>query len=203
VSLYVACVTTILSLAIGVGLGAAAGYLGGRWDAALTRVVDVVMAFPGLLLAIFITAVLGPAIEHVVLALALTGWVSYARLARGQVLALREREFVTAARALGAGPPRIVVRHLLPNMVSPLIVQATLGLPGVILAEVSLSFLGLGVPPGTPSWGGLLEAGSQYLLVAPHLATAPGILVVITVLGFSFLGDGLRDHLDPRARVRR
>ena len=134
------------------------------------------------------------------LALALTSWVGYARLARGQVLALRERDFVTAARALGAGTPRIVGRHLLPNLMSPLIVQATLGLPGVILAEVSLSVLGLGVPPGTPSWGALLEAGAQYLLVAPHLATAPGVMVMLTVLGFSFLGDGLRDRLDPRGR---
>jgi peptide/nickel transport system permease protein len=150
------------------------------------------------LLAIFITAVLGPAIEHLVLALALTGWVGYARLARAQVLALREREFVLAARALGASTPRIFLRHLVPNIAGPIIVQATFGLPGVILAEVALSFLGLGVPPGTPSWGALLEAGAQYLLVAPHLALVPGIAVVLTVLGFNFLGDGLRDRLDPR-----
>ena len=202
ISLYVAIATTAISLTVGVGLGAVAGYLGGLADEALMRVVDVVLAFPGILLAIFITAVLGPALDHVVLALALTGWVGYARLARGQVLAVREREYVTAARALGAGTPRIVWRHLIPNIAGPVIVQATFGLPAVILAEVALSFLGLGVPPGTPSWGALLQAGSQYLVVAPHLATFPGIAVVITVLGFNFLGDGLRDKLDPRARSR-
>lgn len=202
VSLYVALLTTLVSLAIGVTYGAVAGYLGGLIDDAAMRLVDAVLAFPGILLAIFITAVLGPKLEHVVFALALTGWVGYARLARGQVLALKERDFVTAARALGASTPRIVGRHLLPNMASPLIVQATFGLPSVILAEVSLSFLGLGVPPGTPSWGALIEAGSQYLLVAPHLAAFPGLMVMLTVLGFNFLGDALRDKLDPRARQR-
>lgn len=202
VSLFVAVATTFISLVVGVSLGGLAGYLGGWFDEILMRVVDVVLAFPGILLAIFITAVLGPAIEHVVLALVVTGWVGYARLARGQVLSLREREFVVAARALGAKTPRILALHLLPNIAGPIIVQATFGLPAVILAEVALSFLGLGVPPGTPSWGALLEAGSQYLLVAPHLATFPGIAVVITVLGFNLLGDGLRDRMDPRrARV--
>lgn len=199
VSLLVAVATTAISSLLGVLLGAFAGYRGGLVDDALMRIVDVVLAFPGILLAIFITAVLGPALSHVVLALAITGWVGYARLARGQVLALREREFVTAARALGASDARVVLRHLLPNLLSPVVVQATFALPGVILAEVALSFLGLGVPPGTPSWGALLEAGSQYLLVAPHLATFPGILVMITVLGFNLMGDGLRDRLDPRS----
>ncbi len=199
VSLYVAIFTTVISLVVGVTAGLCAGYFGGWVDEILMRIVDILLAFPGILLAIFITAVLGPAIEHLVLALALTGWVGYARLARAQVLALREREFVLAARALGAGTPRIFARHLVPNIAGPIIVQATFGLPGVILAEVALSFLGLGVPPGTPSWGALLEAGSSYLLVAPHLATVPGIAVVLTVLGFNFLGDGLRDRLDPRS----
>ncbi|MDF1563228.1 MAG: ABC transporter permease [Deltaproteobacteria bacterium] len=199
VSLYVALFTTLISVLLGVLAGLYAGYFGGWVDEVLMRIVDILLAFPGILLAIFITAVLGPAIEHLVLALALTGWVGYARLARAQVLALREREFVLAARALGARTPRIFLKHLVPNIAGPIIVQATFGLPGVILAEVALSFLGLGVPPGTPSWGALLEAGAQYLLVAPHLATAPGIAVVITVLGFNFLGDGLRDRLDPRS----
>ena len=202
VSLYVAGSVTLISLVIGVLLGSLAGYYGGLADDVLMRVVDIVLSFPGILLAIFITAVLGPAIEHVVLALVLTGWVGYARLARGQVLQARERDYVMAALALGASSPRIIARHVLPNIASPLIVQATFGLPGVILAEVALSFLGLGVPPGTPSWGALLEAGSQYLLVAPHLATFPGLAVMLTVLGFNFLGDGLRDWLDPRRRQR-
>jgi peptide/nickel transport system permease protein len=200
ISLYVAILTTLISLFVGVFAGALAGYLGGWVDGAMMRLVDVVLAFPGILLAIFITAVLGPAVEHLVLALALTGWVGYARLARGQVLALREREYVQAARALGAGPMRVMVRHLLPNIAGPILVAATFGLPAVILAEVALSFLGLGVPPGTPSWGALLESGSQYLLVAPHLAAVPGVAVVLTVLGFNFLGDGIRDRLDPRSR---
>lgn len=202
ISLMVALGTTLVSLGVGVTAGLLAGYYGGLVDEVLMRVVDVLLAFPGILLAIFITAVLGPATSHLVLALALTGWVGYARLVRAQVLALREREFVLAARALGAGTPRILLRHLLPNLAGPILVQATFGLPGVILAEVSLSFLGLGVPPGTPSWGTLLEAGASYLLVAPHLAMAPGIAVMLTVLGFNFLGDGLRDRLDPRAATR-
>ena len=198
VSLYVAVLTTLVSTAVGVLAGAVAGYLGGLWDELLMRIVDVLLAFPSILLAIFITAVLGPAIEHVVLALALTGWVGYARLARGQVLALREREFVLAARALGATTPRLILRHLVPNIAGPILVQATFGLPAVILAEVSLSFLGLGVPPGTPSWGALLDAGAAYLLVAPHLVLFPGLAVVVVVLAFNLVGDGLRDVLDPR-----
>ena len=198
VSLYVAILTTLVSAGVGVVAGAVAGYLGGLWDEVLMRVVDVLLAFPSILLAIFITAVLGPAIEHVVLALALTGWVGYARLARGQVLTLREREFVLAARALGATTPRILTRHLLPNIAGPILVQATFGLPAVILSEVSLSFLGLGVPPGTPSWGALLDAGAAYLLVAPHLVLFPGLAVVLVVLAFNLVGDGLRDALDPR-----
>jgi len=198
ISLMVALVTTLISLAVGLLMGLLAGYFGGLVDELLMRVVDILLAFPGILLAIFITAVLGPATAHVILALALTGWVGYARLVRAQVMSLREREFVLAARALGARTPRIFLRHLLPNLAGPLLVQATFGLPGVILAEVALSFLGLGVPPGTPSWGGLLEAGSAYLLVAPTLAAAPGLAVALTVMGFNFLGDGLRDLLDPR-----
>ena len=202
VSLYVAGLTTLSSATVGVAAGVWAGYRGGWWDEALMRVVDVLLAFPGILLAIFITAVLGPALEHVVLALALTGWVGYARLARAQALALREREFVLAARALGAGTGRVLLRHLLPNMAGPLLVQATFGLPAVILSEVSLSFLGLGVPPGTPSWGALLDTGAHYLLIAPHLSLAGGAAVALTVLAFNLVGDGLRDALDPRARAR-
>ncbi len=200
VSLAVAVATTLCSAVFGVLAGALAGYLGGLWDEVLMRIVDVLLAFPSILLAIFITAVLGPALEHVVLALVLTGWVGYARLARGQVLALRERDFVQAARALGATPGRILLLHLVPNIAGPVLVQATFGLPAVILAEVSLSFLGLGVPPGTPSWGALLDAGASYLLVAPHLVLFPGLAVAAVVLAFNLLGDGVRDALDPRRR---
>lgn len=163
------------------------------------RVVDVLLAFPGILLAIFVTAVLGPSLANVIFALCATGWTGYARLARAQVLGLRQREFVLAARAAGATDLRILVRHLLPNLLGPVVVQATFGIPGAMLAEASLSFLGLGVPPGTPSWGALVDQGTQYLLIAPHVALVPGLAIAVSVLGFNLLGDGLRDRLDPRA----
>jgi peptide/nickel transport system permease protein len=198
VSLLVSVFAVALSGLVGVTLGGVAGYAGGWVDEALMRLVDVLLAFPGLLLALFITAVLGPSLANVVFALSFTGWTGYARLARGQVLTLREREYVQAARVLGAGPGRILLRHVLPNAAGPLLVQATFALPGAILAEASLSFLGLGVPPGTPSWGALVDQGTQYLLVAPHVALFPGVALALTVLGFNLLGDALRDALDPR-----
>ena len=135
-----------------------------------------------------------------ILALCATGWTGYARLARAQVLGLRDRDFVHAARALGASDARIVLRHLLPNLLGPVVVQATFGVPGAVLAEASLSFLGLGVPPGTPSWGALVDQGTQYLMIAPHVALVPGLAIAVTVLAFNLLGDGLRDRLDPRRR---
>jgi peptide/nickel transport system permease protein len=196
VSLVVSLFAVGLSAAIGVVLGALAGWWGGWWDAALMRLVDVLLAFPGILLAIFITAVLGPSLVNVVLALTVTGWTAYARLMRAQVLTLRSRDYVQAARALGAGTPRIVARHLLPNAAGALVVQMTFAIPGAILAESSLSFLGLGAPPGTPSWGALVDQGTQYLLVAPHIAFFPGLALALTVLGFNALGDALRDALE-------
>jgi peptide/nickel transport system permease protein len=199
VSLLVSLFAVGLSALVGALLGALAGYLGGLLDEALMRVVDILLAFPGILLAIFITAVLGPSLKNVVFALALTGWTGYARLMRSLVLSLREREYVRAALALGAGHGRILGRHLLPNAAGPLIVQATFGIPAAILAEASLSFLGLGVPAGTPSWGALVDQGTQYLLVAPHVALFPGLAIAISVLGFNFLGDAARDALDPKA----
>lgn len=199
VSLGVSVFVVALSGAVGIALGGMAGYAGGIVDEALMRSVDVLLAFPGILLAIFITAVLGPSLRNVVFALALTGWTGYARLVRSQVLTLREREYVQAARSLGAGHLRILARHLLPNAAGPLIVQATFGIPAAILAEASLSFLGLGVPPGTPSWGALVDQGTQYLLLAPHVALFPGLAIALAVLGFNFLGDALRDALDPKA----
>lgn len=198
VSLLVSVFAVALSGLVGVTLGGVAGYAGGWVDEAVMRTVDVLLAFPGILLALFITAVLGPSLANVVFALSFTGWTGYARLARGQVLTLREREYVQAARVLGAGPGRILFRHVLPNAAGPLLVQATFALPGAILAEASLSFLGLGVPPGTPSWGALVDQGTQYLLVAPHVALFPGVALALTVLGFNLLGDALRDALDPR-----
>jgi peptide/nickel transport system permease protein len=200
VSLVVSLFAVLLSAAVGVSLGGLAGYLGGVADEAVMRVVDVLLAFPGILLAIFITAVLGPSLANVVFALTVTGWTGYARLVRAQILSLRERDYVQAARALGAGGGRILFRHLLPNAAGPIVVQATFAVPGAILAEASLSFLGLGAPPGTPSWGALVDQGTQYLLVAPHVALFPGLAIALTVLGFNFLGDALRDAVDPRGR---
>ncbi len=202
VSLWVSLFAVGLSALVGIALGALAGYFGGWVDEALMRGVDVLLAFPGILLAIFITAVLGPSLANVIFALAVTGWTGYARLVRSQILSLREREYVHAARALGAGHARILALHLLPNAAGPIIVQATFGIPAAILAEASLSFLGLGAPPGTPSWGALVDQGTQYLLVAPHVALFPGLAIALTVLGFNFLGDAARDALDPKAAGR-
>ncbi len=198
VSLWVSLFAVGISAAVGILLGGMAGYVGGLLDEALMRSVDILLAFPGILLAIFITAVLGPSLKNVVFALAVTGWTGYARLVRSQVLSLRERDYVRAAQVLGAGHARILARHLLPNAAGPIIVQATFGIPAAILAEASLSFLGLGVPPGTPSWGSLVDQGTQYLLLAPHIALFPGLAIALTVLGFNFLGDAVRDAIDPR-----
>ncbi|HLV60422.1 MAG TPA: ABC transporter permease [Fredinandcohnia sp.] len=203
ISLFVGVFATLIAAVVGTLLGAWAAWVGGVADEILMRVVDVLLAFPGILLAIFITAVLGPSLGNVILALCATSWTGYARLARAQVLSLREREFVLAARALGATDRRILFGHLLPNLLGPVVVQATFGIPGAMLAEASLSFLGLGVPPGTPSWGALVDQGTQYLLVAPHVALFPGLAIAVAVLGFNLLGDGLRDRLDPRASRRR
>jgi peptide/nickel transport system permease protein len=197
VSLVVGLVVVGISLLIGVSLGAAAGYFGGVFDTILMRIVDILLAFPGILLAIALAGILGPNLRNIILALCVLGWVGYARLVRGQVLAEKNREYVLAARALGASHPRIILRHILPNCFAPVIVEATFGLAGVILAESSLSFLGLG-PQDVPTWGRLLNEGVQYLLFAPHVATFPGIAIMLTVLGFNFIGDGLRNRWDVK-----
>jgi peptide/nickel transport system permease protein len=158
----------------------------------------VLLAFPGILLAIALVAVLGPSLTNVVIALASIGWVGYARLVRGQVLKIRELEYVQAARALGATAPRVLLRHVIPATLSPVIVQATLGMASAIIAEASLSFLGLGVQPPTPSWGTMLDAGRSHLLDAPHLTLFPGLAIALLVLGFNLSGELLRDRLDPR-----
>jgi peptide/nickel transport system permease protein len=201
VSMSVGLAVVGLAGTIGTLLGTAAGTLGGKWDTALMRAIDIFLAFPGILLAIALVAVLGPALEHVVLALVTIGWVAYARLARGQVLQLREQEFVLAARAAGVPTLRLVFRHLLPNVLPLVIVQASLGLAGAILAEASLSFLGLGIQPPTPSWGAMIDAGRGHLLDAPHLALVPGLAIVVSVLSLNLLGDALVDRLDPRRRA--
>ena len=203
VSFVVGVATLFVSLLIGVTLGAAAGWVGGWLDEALVRVIDVFLAFPGLLLAIALAAVLGPSLANVVLALSVLGWPSYARLARAEVAGLRRREFVHAAEALGARPGRIVLAHILPLAVPTLLVQATFGIAGAIVAEASLSFLGLGVAPPTPSWGGMIAEGRTFMLVAPHVILFPGLALAATVLALQLLGDGLRDVLDVRERERR
>jgi len=198
ISLLVGLLVVGISAAIGAGLGSAAGYFGGWVDDVISRIIDVLMAFPGILLAIALVAVLGPSLTNVIVALASIGWVGYARLVRGQVLRAREFEFVLAARALGARAPRVIGRHVLPSVLAALVVQASLGMAGAIIAEASLSFLGLGVQPPTASWGTMLAGGRAHLLDAPHLTVCPGLAIAILVLGFNFLGDGLRDALDPR-----
>ena len=200
VSLSVGFATVALSLAIGLVAGSLAGYFGGWIDLLLMRLVDILLAFPGSLLAIAFTAVLGPGLDHVVLALCLIGWTGYARLVRGEIIGLREREFIQAARALGGAPSRVILNHLLPNLLAPLLIQATFGLAAAIIAEGSLSFLGLGVEPPTPSWGSMLNDGRQFLLVAPHLTTYPGLAIMITVLALNLVGDGLQDRFQGRSQ---
>jgi len=200
VSLLVGIVVVGVSSVVGMAVGSVSGYFGGRVDQIIGRIMDVLMAFPGMLLAIALVAVLGPSIVNVVMALAVIGWVGYARLVRGQVLRAREFEYVTAARAIGAGTIRILTRHVLPSALPPLLVQATLGMAGAILSEAALSFLGLGVQPPTPSWGTMINGGRVHLLDAPHLTIFPGLFLAVVVLGFNFLGDGLRDAIDPRRR---
>lgn len=200
VSLRVGFSVVLLASIIGVTLGAISGYFGGIVDVLIMRLCDILLAFPGILLAIALVAVLGPSLNNVILALAIIGWVGYARLVRGQVLKVREMEFVTAAKALGAKSPRVIALHVLPNVMNPVIVMATLGLAGAILSEAALSFLGLGVQPPTPSWGAMLTYGRQYLGLANHLTIFPGAAIMAAVMGLNFLGDGLIDALDPKYR---
>src|ERR1019366_2932274 len=202
ISMVVGSCVVAASLTLGLIIGSIAGYYGGGID----RFVNVVlmnafMSFPGILLAIAFVAFRGPGIFNLVLALSLGGWVGYARLVRGQVLAAREREFVEAARALGASDLRIIVRHILPNIIQPVVVQAAIGMAGAILAEATMSFLGLGVPPPTASWGAMLNDGRAHLFDAPHLVLFPALAVMLAVLSFNFIGDALRDYLDPRSRI--
>lgn len=199
VSLVVGLSTVAISLTLGTIIGLFSGFAGGWIDEVVMRAVDVLLAFPGILLAIALSAVLGPSLGNVVLALSVIGWTGYARLVRAETLSLRERAHVESAVSLGAGPLRIVGRHILPLLAGPLAVQATFGFAGAVVAEASLSFLGLGTQPPAPSWGAMLNEGRNFLLVAPHVALFPGLAVFFTVLGINFLGDGLRDWLDVRS----
>src|SRR5580700_799867 len=202
ISMLVGSCVVAASLFVGLIVGSIAGYYGGHIDRFVNVVVmNAFLSFPGILLAIAFVAFRGPGIFNLVLALSLGGWVGYARLVRAQVLAAREREFVEAARSLGASDLRVIVRHILPNIIQPIIVQAAIGMAGAILAEATMSFLGLGVPPPTASWGTMLNDGRAHLFDAPHLVVFPALAVMLAVLSFNFIGDALRDFLDPRSRI--
>ncbi|MFL6208837.1 MAG: ABC transporter permease [Pyrinomonadaceae bacterium] len=205
ISLRVGLTVVAVSSAVGIVIGALAGYYGGWVDRFISGyLLNVFLAFPGLLLAIAMVAFLGVGLNKLIFALCVIGWVGYARVMRGQVLKVREYDFVQAVRALGASDLRILFRHVLPNAIQPLIVQASLGMAGAVLSEATLSFLGLGVPPPAPSWGVMLEEGRDLstLATAPHALIIPGIAIALTVLAFNFIGDGLREYLDPRQRKR-
>jgi peptide/nickel transport system permease protein len=202
ISMLVGSSVVAASLGLGLIIGSLAGYYGGRLDRFINIVVmNAFLSFPGILLAIAFVAFRGPGIFNLVLALSLGGWVGYARLVRAQVLAAREKEYVEAARALGASDLRIVTHHILPNIIQPVVVQAAIGMAGAILAEATMSFLGLGVPPPTASWGTMLNDGRAHLFDSPHLVLFPAAAVMLAVLSFNFIGDALRDYLDPRSRI--
>ena len=198
VSVQVGLLSVGLAILIGVTLGALAGYLGGWADTLISRTVDVFLAFPPILLALALVAALGPSVTSVIVALGLVYWTTYPRVVRSSILALREEEFVEASRALGAGWMRTLFRHILPNAMGPLLVVATVGIGNAITAEAALSFLGLGIQPPTPTWGGIVNVGLQFLRQSAYISTFAGLAIMITVLGFNLLGDGLRDVFDPR-----
>ncbi|MFT3745712.1 MAG: ABC transporter permease [Pyrinomonadaceae bacterium] len=203
ISLEVGITVVIVSSIFGTIIGAIAGFYGGFVDKFLSGYVfNVFLAFPGLLLAIALVAFLGAGQGKLILALCVIGWVGYARVMRGQVLKVREYDYVLAARALGASNMRILFTHILPNAVQPLIVQASLGMAGAVLSEASLSFLGLGIPPPAPSWGTMVEEARQFFSSSPHVLFFPGMAIALTVLAFNFIGDGLREYLDPKQRSR-
>ena len=197
ISLVIGIVPTLLSMAIGTTLGLAGGFYGGKVDMVIMRLCDIVLAFPSLLLAMVVMYTLGATLVNIFIALAAVGWAGTARVVRSQVLSLKEKEFVEAARAVGVKNSVIMARHILPNCLPALIVLFTLGIPGAILSEASLSFLGVGAQPPTPSWGLIVTSGKEFLFSAPWVAIAPGIFILVTVLAFNFMGDGFRDALDP------
>ncbi|HMH16163.1 MAG TPA: ABC transporter permease [Edaphobacter sp.] len=202
ISLVVAVSVVGLSLALGLMAGGLAGFYGGWTDTVVNIYVsNAFLALPGILLAIAFVAFMGPGLVNVILALAISGWVGYARLVRAQVMAVKEKEFVEAARALGASDIRIMSRHVLPNILQPLIVQAAIGMAGAVLAEATLSFLGLGIPPPAASWGSMLNDARSHMFDSPHLVFFPAMAVMLCVLSFNFIGDALRDYLDPRMKL--
>ncbi len=203
ISLQVGISVVLVSGIVGIVIGAIAGFYGGWVDKFLSGYLfNVFLAFPGLLLAIALVAFLGAGQGKLIVALCIIGWVGYARVMRGQVLKVREYDYVAAARALGASNMRILFTHILPNAIQPLIVQASLGMAGAVLSEASLSFLGLGIPPPAPSWGTMVEEARQFFSSSPHVLLFPGLAIALTVLAFNFIGDGLREYLDPKQRAR-
>jgi ABC-type dipeptide/oligopeptide/nickel transport system permease subunit len=198
ISMIVGLGAQVIVVLIGVPVGALSGFAGGRLDLVLTRVIDVMYAFPRLLFVILLMSMLGAGLTNIFVAIGLTGWVFIARQTRAQMLAIKEKDFVDGARALGAGAPRILTRHLLPNALSPIIVSVTFGIPEAIFTEAALSFIGVGINPPTPSWGQMVGEGQQYLRTYWHLCVFPSIAIAATMLAFTFLGDGVRDAFDPR-----
>jgi oligopeptide transport system permease protein len=200
VSMIVGLGAQVIVVAIGVPIGALGGYLGGRADVLLTRFIDVMYAFPRLLFVILVMSMLGAGLTNIFIAIGLTGWVGIARQTRAQVLALKEKEFVEGARALGGGFGRVMGRHILPNALTPLVVSVTFGIPEAIFTEAALSFIGVGINPPTPSWGQMVGEGQQYLRSYWHLCVVPSIAIAVTMLSFTFFGDGVRDALDPKLK---
>lgn len=200
IALIVAISATLIAVTIGVLIGAISGYFGGWVDSILSRVVDTIMAFPTLALLIALVAVVGPSLRTTIIVIGATVWAAYARVSRADVLSVRERDYVLAARAAGATDRRIIARHVVPNILGPIIVLSTLAVGSIIILEAALSFLGLGVQPPTADWGTMLSSGRAYVQVYPHIVIAPGVMISLTVLAFNLIGDGLRDALDPRQR---
>ena len=201
VTLLVAVFGTLFAGLIGVIMGSIAGYYGKAVDAVIMRIVDIQLSFPFVLLALFVAAVLGRSLRNVIIVAAVSNWVQYARLVRGEILAVRELEYIEAIRSVGAKNSRIITRHVIPNVINPVIIQATLGMARIILMEASLSYLGLGVPLEIPTWGRMLSEGRDYMMTNPWLAIIPGIAITLTVLGVNLMGDWLRDYLDPKLDI--
>ncbi|NTU61140.1 MAG: ABC transporter permease [Caldiserica bacterium] len=201
ISLYVGIVVELISLLIGIPLGAIAGYYGGKLDDVIMRFTDIMLSFPSLLLAMAVMTILGRDIINVFIALGIVSWPSIARIVRGQFISIRESEYVEASRAVGCSNARIIIKHILPNTLAPIIVYTSLGMASAIMSEAGLSFIGIGVRPPMPSWGSIINDGFQFALYYPHLWVVPGLVIAVTVLAFNFLGDGLRDALDPRLKI--
>jgi peptide/nickel transport system permease protein len=200
-SFSIAFSVVVLALIVGICLGGMAGYLGGAADEAISRIIDLFLSFPSMIFALAIVGALGSSVLNMIMALSLVHWASYARLTRGQVLSIKNNDFVSSARVIGASNGRILLRHILPNALAPVIVLATMDMGHVILSAASLSFLGLGIPPSVPEWGSMLNAGREFMRTAPYLTIFPGIAITFTVVLFSLLGDGFREMLDPESEV--